>query len=515
MPAPMPARAVARSARPEAALLESEPESPLALSRRPVAAASVEPVVAGPDGTRAKLLRITRSALVASVVLVAVFGVIAIVLPGYVRSRAIAVAAAQGLTLTIDDVSVGFGSARLMGVIVTSPEVPGMKATASELHVETAGFEPKLLTVRGAVLEIDGPLGDVVASADRWHASHQPSSGAPSAPAPGDWMKVSVPFVRVAWTHAFAGDGRIDVPDGAAEIVPKASPRLGDEYHFTSEKVTVHAGAAVLGPWRVDLDREVNGARLRVALDPPVPDGPNLLFVHPTAGEETLDVNIQRSPVFRLGVPPALASMLPVAPQQVSAKVHYASLGVARAEGTFEVTLFGVKVAPSPNPVDVKLSGGFAGDPRAPLDLKDGTLAAGPIQAVVAGTLTLADGAVGANLGWKANPVPCSKFVKSSSGINAADLAALGGALGGLGDLGGALGGGQGDPGADMGAGLGGGLGDLGSLGMALGAMAGPSHVSGTLSASGTIVLDASDPSKSSFATKVKNSCGLSLFATH
>jgi hypothetical protein len=274
-------------------------------------------------------------------------------------------------------------------------------------------------------------------------------------------------------------------------VTPRASARLGDELHAMTQKATLTTSAGALGPWRFDLDRDLNGSRLRLAFDPPVPDGPNLLVVWGAGGETNVDANIPRSPLLRLGLPPAIGALVPAAPQQIEAQVHYVRMP-GRVEASATVTLVDAKIAQAPGPMDVTVSGSAAGDPQRPIELKDGTLAAGPFKAVLTGPVSFEDpGAVRASLVWKAAPVACEKLAPASVKQATSAMAKQLGQLGNLADVKQQLG----DLGVD--------LGDL-DLGAA-------PHVSGTLTASGTLVLDTADPSKCAFTVKAKNTCGLSL----
>ena len=73
--------------------------------------------------------RVLGAAAVLSVVLI---GACTVVLPRYVRGRAIEAAAAQGVTLTIDDVSIGSGAVRFLGLTMSSPDIDmGLPVTPS------------------------------------------------------------------------------------------------------------------------------------------------------------------------------------------------------------------------------------------------------------------------------------------------------------------------------------------------------------------------------------------------
>jgi hypothetical protein len=123
--------------------------------------------------------------------------------------------------------------------------------------------------------------------------------------------------------------------------------------------------------------------------------------------------------------------------------------------------------------------------------VKNGVLAVGGFRAAVTGTVTpvVTPPSVRANLAWKADPVPCSTLVTLPTPAAAArDLTkkAVEGDLGDLGEL----------------------ARDFGALGEAVGAV----KVSGSFSASGTVVFETSDLAHAKLTSVAKNACGLELF---
>ena len=97
------------------------------------------------------------------------------------------------------------------------------------------------------------------------------------------------------------------------------------------------------------------------------------------------------------------------------------------------------------------------------------------------------------SLAWKVTPVPCSQLLprpQQASNDLAAQLAALGG---------------------------GGGNADLASLGLDVTALAqasGVAKVGGSLTASGTVAFNSSNPGDTVFTVSGSNSCGISLFGS-
>jgi hypothetical protein len=407
-------------------------------------------------------------------------------IPSYAKWRAITTAAARGVSVTIDDATGGFGGVTFRGITASVPDVPGAHATLSELEIELHWLRPERATLRHAELWLDGPVSKTLALVALWHQGHD---GATKGTAEvGDGVRVVVPSAHVRWSHAFGEDGQIEAADVTGDLVPVASTRIGDEFQFTTSKLTLTSKAGTLGPWRVDLDRDPNAVNLRVAFDPPVPDGPNAMITRMTTGKTSIEVNVPRSPLLRIGVPPSALAEFHQVPDQAEVKLHYARTPDNRVDATLAATLFGVHAASFVGPVDVAIAGSVSGEASGPLDLHGGALTMGSVRATLAGPVVI-DDRVRATLSWKAASIPCVQLLPKSEHA-ATDLAGQLGLLSGGG-------------------------GDLASLGLdvtALAQSAGFARVSGNLSVSGTLVFDSSHLSGTTFVATGKNSCGISLF---
>jgi hypothetical protein len=334
-------------------------------------------------------------------------------LPWYVRRECIAEAAAHGIALTIDDVDVGAGTFHLLGVHATATALPGARAEAPEIVVETTGLHPDRLTVRRASLTLTGPWRTVDAAFSAWRASPQGGQG-------GAWAPTSLVIdeSRVVWQGPFAENARVEAANTHLDVTwggPSAT------VHTRSDNVIVVVPAGKLGPWRVDLDRTPATLRLRLALDPGVPDACTVLVVGNDGGITNVDVKIPRSPLARLGVAPELVGLHGKA-LQVEATAHYAAMGADHGEAASKGALYGID-AGLPAPLDVNWDGSATGDRRAGLDVKKARLAVGPMVGTMTGTLKTFDDGFRVDLAWTATPVPCAAFEAPIGAGNPFDVA--------------------------------------------------------------------------------------------
>jgi hypothetical protein len=321
-------------------------------------------------------------------------------LPWYVRRECIEQAAAHGVALTVDDVSLDSTGFRLVNVHATSPALPGASIQAPEVQVETSGWQAQRLTVRRATIELKGRWSDVSAAYGKWRASGTGGAG-------GTWAPVAlvVDESRVVWQGLFAENARVDASNTHLEIDWRAS---GTELHARSDAFALNVPAGGMGPWRVDVDRTPTMSRLRIALDPAVPDACTVLVVGDEEHTTSIDVTVPRSPPARLGLSPRLVG-LEGNGLQVEASLHYAALGTRRADITGKGGLYGIQ-AKLPRPLDVTWDLSASGDPTAGLDVKKSHLTAGPLTGAMTGTLKAFDEGFRADLAWTGGPVPCSAF---------------------------------------------------------------------------------------------------------
>jgi hypothetical protein len=311
---------------------------------------------------------------------------------------------------------------------------------------------------------LDGPLEDLQKALAAWGAARARTSTAASA---ASAQPVTWALGHLTWTRAFGQTAKIELSNLEGEADPtKGSSRM------SSDHATVTAGAATFGPWRVAVERDAQTARVDVELDPVVQGGPSVVFVRDSSNATSLKVSVPTSPLSRLGVPAKSVGL--AADSSVDANVDFeeARTGAATLKGTVGLT----RAVFSGVPIDASLVLSATGDVAKGLDVKQGTLTAGPLHATVTGTVKVFDDGLRLALAWRSTPVSCAQIGKEMA---TQALGQLGGQLGSIvGDLGGAIG----------------------------------VHVAGEAAASGLITLDSRDVSAASFTLTTNDTCGLALF---
>ncbi|MGO8995991.1 MAG: hypothetical protein ACLQVI_21970 [Polyangiaceae bacterium] len=393
--------------------------------------------------------------------------VVFVVLPIVLRSRCIAMAADRGVALSVDHVDIGYGDVRLVKVAFALDGVPQLKGRADDAQVTLSGLTPSTAAVHGLSVAIDGPVEEVQKAFDGWRAARGASSSAGGGGAGGGEQKVVFAQGHLTWTRVFGQSAKIDAPDTGGEIDAGK-----DALKITADHLSLTAGDTTLGPWRTTLERDADGTRTTIELDPVVHGGPTVLYVRSAAGAVSINAKIPESPLSRIGLPPKA--------------LRIGSDANVEAQLAFEETLAGAATLKtsialshaifSGVPIDADLQLRAAGSVANGLDVKDGTLKAGPLTASVAGTVKLFDDGLRLSLSWTARPVSCVDLGKQMATQ----------ALGGLGA-------------------------QLGALAQEVGGVVGL-RVTGNAAASGLVTLDSRDVSATSFTMTSNETCGVAFF---
>jgi hypothetical protein len=210
---------------------------------------------------------------------------------------------------------------------------------------------------------------------------------------------------RIVWQAPLGENAGVEASGVHLDVTTRPA---GAELHARSERVTIGVPGGTLGPWRVDLDRTPGTSRVRIALDPGVPEACTVLVVGDDERTTSVDISVPRSPLARLGLPPQLLGLRGT-DLQAEATMHYATQGPSRADATAKGGLYSIE-AGLPLPLDVAWEASASGDPSAGLDVKKARLAVGPLVGVMTGTLKRFEDGFRLDLAWSAGPVPCRAF---------------------------------------------------------------------------------------------------------
>ncbi len=338
-------------------------------------------------------------------IVAALVGVGIVVAPSYAKSQAISAAQQQGVTLTIERATVGWGTAHLFGLAFTTAETPNVKMTASSAILDLRGLDVETIVVQDPSVTVSG-------SADEVEAAVAKLAGRASV-ATGRAKKVTLQNGRLTWTGPLGDGSRLDAEGFGLDLARGASG-LGDEAHLTSPTTRISTARGVLGPWRLDAERTSKQTRLRVGFDPVLADGPSAIFVRSDGGASAT-LKITRQPLARLGIPHGFLGLAVDEQTQVEASVQVTRPLPSRFVGDASFTLFDARITEKSPRMDLGLKGSFAGEPGHPLDTQHTQLTFGPLVANAIGAVTLLDESFRVELKWAVAPMPCGVLLKKTS----------------------------------------------------------------------------------------------------
>jgi serine/threonine protein kinase len=415
---------------------------------------------ADPAGARAAGW--TKLAILAFVVVLIVAGVL-LLLPMIVRDRLVAGAREAGVDLTVESVGISVGGISVRGVTAKTARVPGAEVRAEELFA--TGFSAREIRVRGLDVKLDGPASEVAPAALAFYEENRSRLAGGS----GESRRIAIIGAHLAWTGPLGEGTSLDAGEIGTDFESRSAG--AEEIRANLSRFELKTKRTVLGPWSVTFDRNATTARLRLLLDPPVPDGPSVLLVFGKTPTR-ITVNVPRSPLARLGIRAADLGLPADAATEVEVKLDGGQSPNQRIEGTGRLDLFGARLRGLKAPVDIKAEGSASGVPGRPLDLERATVTVGPFLANVTGTLTPTDAGFRLDAGWRTVPIACEKLARAEAK-------------------------------------------SLGPLAAALQDLAhttGVARVTGTANASGLVKYDSRTPDGGTLTFVTRETCGLSIF---
>jgi hypothetical protein len=357
---------------------------------------------AAPSGGR-RTARGLLGPLLGVLLLVGAAAALAVVwaVPWYLRRACIDAAAEHGIALDIDAVTLATQGFHLVGVTATVARIPGATLKVPDILVETRGLHPSRMTLRGAEVGLRGRLAEVEAAATAWRASPDGGQG-------DDWAPTAFALegARVVWDGALADNVRLDATDVGAELTWRERDA---EIHARCDAVRLVFPVGTVGPWRIDLDRAADGSRVRVALDPGVPEASTLLILGDGERVRSIDMQVPRGPLAHLGLPAEITGLS--GDVQFESVFHYVALGPTRSDISARGGVYGIDPFGFPQALDVSWEGSASGNPAAGIDVKNARLAVGPLVGTLSGTFKAFDDGVRADLAWSAGPIPCAALV--------------------------------------------------------------------------------------------------------
>jgi serine/threonine-protein kinase len=444
------------------------PKAPLAKEPPATAAKQAQPRrYVGPATPAGETLGArSRKVLIAIPVVAIVLLVVGTVLllPMFVRNRAIAQAREAGLDVTIEHVSVGLRCTALRGVKAKVVRTPGITATIPEVCL--AGLSGKNARIHDMEVKMTGDRADIEDGLAALVADNRVRwAGTRDAP-----RHLSIVGARVVWEGVAGAGSRLSAADVGVEIESRGPG--AEEVRGTVGRFELSTERTTFGPWACSFETAGGTSRLRVMFDPPVPDGPSMIFVWGQTIPREVSINIPRSPFANLGIQPKSFGLPADASTEVEVKLQGKLPSEGRSEVKGEVGLWGLRPAGLGGALDVRAEGSAAGQAGKPLELQRTTVTVGPFVAGVTGTIALHDSGVRVDAMFKTLPLTCAALARAEAKK----------------------------------------LGPLVQTLQAIGQSTGALRVVGNVNVSGVVTYDTASPEDASVTWTAKETCGVSIF---
>ncbi len=344
-----------------------------------------------------------RGGLFALALLVAALAALVFWVPGLVKKNYVAAAAANGASLSIDDVELFAdpGSIDLVGVTLSSGDLPGVSARAKRVQLKLDGkLDAKTLLIHDADVTIDASFAALQEGLDRL-AARQSTNG--RLHLPSTLAHAQLESMHLVWTQPFGAGTRAEAKGINLEMSQSAEAANGDNFALTPALVSITTPLGPVGPWVMDARRAEGKLKARVSFDAKAPQTAGL-DVATAPGTAAVDLHLMHASAASLGLDPTLFGARPGDPVNLDIDLR-ARLESQKLDASIDLRVVGWRAAGGP-PATFALSGTARGDISRPIDLGSARIALGGASAPLTGKLTAQLGGV-ALAGSAAAPVSC------------------------------------------------------------------------------------------------------------
>lgn len=365
---------------------------------------------------------IARIILVSGLLLAVLFAALVVLVPRWVKAKIIAAAAAHGVAVTIGDLALAPGHARLKNVTASAlirgdaKGAPKAMASAALVDVTLDWITPTAIDVTGMKVMLDADAGDLRTAL----ASRNAPGGAAAT-----ITRVTIKDAALEWKHAVPIERIVITTDHVSgDVTQKGARALGDDYHLEAKDLHTTAEKD-LAAWNATIDTDAQGSRVALALGKVA----TVAF-----GEGKLDVDTPSVTVKDLGLPPEALGLYGDETSHFEIHLHHQRHDDTHADGTFVGTASDVFLGASTARTSIAVDFRYAGDPAKSLALTSGTLRAGPFTGTLGGSFTI-DPVAGlkASLRYASGMMACVDAIKAqaaSYGAVGQGVAAFAGILG-------------------------------------------------------------------------------------
>jgi serine/threonine protein kinase len=356
--------------------------------------------------------------------------------PSLVRKSYVDTLSRNGILATVEEVDLysQVGTARLVGVTLTSAEVPGATVHAREILVDLdKNLEPTAVTARDVDLNINVGYSAFGASVESWLSKHGAGTvlGLPETV-----RRVRVESAHVVWNQPSGAGTRLEARSVNVDVIPKEGRHLGEDFVVSPSTIDLGTPIGPMGPWLFDMNRAGPDYAMHLAFN----ETHQMNYsADLTVGLDTgkLDMRLVRATPADIALKPDTFGAGPQDKVALDANIH-AEMRKGVWSGSGSLNVDGLHLPGTHTPTSLAIDGAFASPKKgAASEISRGRLSFGAGDAPLSGTITIEDDGIAMRLA-SAPPIKCDDVVVKPTlaiNIDTRDLGAASVNAGGAGQL--------------------------------------------------------------------------------
>ncbi len=316
--------------------------------------------------------------------------------PSFFRSRFIDALGKRGIVATIDEVDLysQVGTARIVGLTMSSPDVPGATVHAHEVLVDLDGnFEPKSIIARDVEANVEVGYAPLLKSLDAWSKKHGEGT---TFGFPQSMHHARIESAHIVWNQPSGAGTRVEARSLTLDMVPKEGRKLGEDFVMEPTSIDVTTPLGAMGPWLLDVHRTGASYNMRLSFSQAHQQSFNLDVSGNDNGDTKVDLRVSRATPVDISVKPDMFGAAPTDPVKVDVTIH-AERKLELWNATASLGIDGFH-PPGAKPTQLAADVAITGAQRAALDVQRGRLSLGAGDAPLAGTISILDDAIVAKL---------------------------------------------------------------------------------------------------------------------
>ena len=315
--------------------------------------------------------------------------------PVLVRRSFIDALAKRGIVATIEEVDLysSIGTARVVGLSMTSPDVPGATVRAHEVLVDLNGdLDPKQIIVRDVDVNVEVGYAPFVKSLDAW--SKKNGNGALGFPESLGHARIE--SGHIVWNQPSGPGTRVEARSLTLDLVRKEGRPLGADFTMEPTSFDLTTPLGPMGPWLLDASKTGPQWAVHVSFNQAHQQSYGFDVTRVDNGDIKADLRAPRATPADLGTKPDMYGASAQEKVSIDATAHAErKAGAWSANGAATIDGFHL---PNAKPAAFALDFAFAGPGGAPLDVQRGRLSLGNGDGTLTGSVTLLDDAIVAKL---------------------------------------------------------------------------------------------------------------------